>query len=126
MCEIISDYYTYRINSRNSCFYWCIITMGFLSQMTNDPSPFQGHMRIHGAAALSFVLFIAVLVVAFAVKHTKIVGIISIIISVITLIAMGGFGIVGFALLLAGGIVSLAYKDKPQPKYNPDTGEVTS
>jgi hypothetical protein len=99
-------------------------TMGFLSQMTNDPSPFQGHMRIHGAAALSFVLFIAVLVVTFAVKQTKIVGIISIIISVITLIVLWGFGIVSFALLLAGGIVSLAYKDKPQPKYNPDTGEL--
>jgi cation transporter-like permease len=79
---------------------------------------------IHGAAAISFVLYIVILVIAFAVKNSKAVGITSIIFSIIILIAMGGFGIVGFVLLLAGVIVVITYKDKPQPRYNPDTGEL--
>lgn len=99
-------------------------TMGFLSHMANESSPNNDTMYMYSMSALSFVLYLVILVIAFAVKHTKIVGIISIIFSVIIFFAMGGFGIVGFGLLLAGGIVAIAYKDKPQPKYNPDTGEL--
>ena len=96
-------------------------TKGFLSQMANDSSLDQDDIRIYGAAAISFVLYIVNLVISLAVKNSKTVGITSIIISIIILIAMGGFGIVGFVLLLAGGIVAITYKDESHPRYNSDT-----
>jgi hypothetical protein len=67
------------------------------------------------AGAIAITLYIIAIVVAFVVKEkTKIVGIILLVIAVATLIAIGFFGVIGFALLLAAGIVALRYR-KPQP-----------
>lgn len=97
-------------------------TMGMISSMFDLDNEEQ-NTYIYGLAALGFILYIVNLIIAFTVKNSKAVGIISIISSVVVLIANGLFGLVGFALLLAGGIVAIAYKNKQIPKYNPDTGE---
>ena len=54
--------------------------------------------------------YIVILVIAFAVKNSKVVGIMSIISGFIVFLATGGFGILGFASLFAGGVVALAHK----------------
>lgn len=70
---------------------------------------------IYGTGAGAIILYIVALVIAFVIKEkTKIVGIILIILSVVTLILIGGFGVIGFALLLTAGIVALRYR-KPPP-----------
>lgn len=52
------------------------------------------------------------MVIVFAMKQTKVVGIVLIIVSLTVLIGTGLFGIIGFALLLAGGVAALRYKSK--------------
>lgn len=62
-----------------------------------------------GAAAI--VLYIVAIIIAFVIKQkTKIIGITLLVVSVATLILIGYFGVIGFALLLTGGIVALRYK----------------
>jgi hypothetical protein len=97
-------------------------TMGMISSMVGLPMN-EDTTYVYGLVAIGFILYIVNLIIAFTVKNSKAVGIISIISSVVVLIANGVFGLVGFALLLAGGIVAIAYKSKQIPKYNPDTGE---
>jgi hypothetical protein len=66
-----------------------------------------------GGLALSFILYIAILVITFAVKaKTKTVGIILLVLGVITTVITNGWGIIPFALLLPAGIVALRYKPK--------------
>jgi hypothetical protein len=54
--------------------------------------------------------YIVILVIAFAVNNSKVVGIMSIISGFIVFLATGGFGILGFASLFAGGVVALVHK----------------
>lgn len=62
-----------------------------------------------GAAAI--VLYIVAIIIAFVIKQKmKIIGITLLVVSVATLILIGYFGVIGFALLLTGGIVALRYK----------------
>lgn len=69
---------------------------------------------IYGRGATAIILYIVTMVIAFVIKEKpKIVGIVLIAISVITLFLMGLFGVIAFALLLTAGIVALRYK-KPQ------------
>lgn len=94
------------------------VTLNVLENMTDQESQTAPSTKrqvdiqhISGAVGISILLFIIALVIAFAVKQrTKIVGIILIIISVATLISIGLFGVIPFALLLPAGIVALRYK----------------
>lgn len=63
------------------------------------------------------------MIIAFTVKNSKAVGIISIIFSIIILFVTNAWELVVSALLLADGIVALVYKNK-LPRYNPDTGKL--
>ncbi|MGE5633890.1 MAG: hypothetical protein ACM3VV_01535 [Deltaproteobacteria bacterium] len=97
--------------------------LGMVSYMANDMSLEEQNVYFYGKIGIAFILYIIILIIAFAVKNSKAVGIVSIIFSVIILFATNAWGLVGSALLLAGGIVALVYKNKP-PRYNPDTGEL--
>jgi predicted branched-subunit amino acid permease len=62
-----------------------------------------------GSAAIA--LYIIGIVVPFVIRdRTKIVGIALLAISFITLVLIGLFGVISFALLLAAGIVALRYR----------------
>lgn len=97
--------------------------LGMVSYMANDMSLEEQNVYFYGKIGIAFILYIIILIIAFALKNSKAVGIVSIIFSVIILFATNAWGLVGSALLLAGGIVALVYKNKP-PRYNPDTGEL--
>jgi hypothetical protein len=57
---------------------------------------------------------VAAMVLVFVIKDKfKPLGIILIVLGVIVLIATGGFGIVGFAMFVVAGIVTLRYKPNP-------------
>ena len=96
---------------------------GIVPDIINDMSLEEQNISLYGKIDIAFILYIIILIIAFAVKNTKVVGIISIIFSIIILFVTNAWGIVVSALLLAGGIVALIYKNKP-PRYNPDTGEL--
>jgi hypothetical protein len=67
--------------------------------------------QIYSSGGSAIVLYIGALVVAFVIKHkTKIIGIVLLAVAVVTLILIGLFGVIGFALLLTGGIVALRYR----------------
>jgi hypothetical protein len=97
-------------------------TLGMVSSMFGVPMD-QDTEYVYGMVAIGFILYIVNLIIAFIVKNSKAVGVVSIVSSVVILLANGIFGLVGFALLLAGGIVAIAFKNKQIPKFNPDTGE---
>lgn len=97
--------------------------LGMVSHMTNDMSLEEQNVFFYGKMGIAFILYIIILIIAFTVKNSKAVSIISIIFSIIILFVTNDWGLVGSALLLAGGIVALVYKNKP-PRYNPDTGEL--
>ena len=98
--------------------------LGMVSHMANDMSLEEQNVFFYGKMGIAFILYLIILIIAFTVKNSKAVGIISIIFSIIILFVITNYwGLVGSALLLAGGIVALIYKNKP-PRYNPDTGEL--
>ena len=66
---------------------------------------------IYSTGGAAIVLYIIALVIAFVIKQkTKIIGIVLLVVAVATLLLIGYFGVIGFALLLTGGIVALRYK----------------
>ena len=86
------------------------------SSSTVETNPVtEQDMRTYSGFAIGILAYIVILVIAFAVKHTKVVGILTIITSFVVFVATGGFGILGFVLLLAGGIVALATKKDKKP-----------
>jgi hypothetical protein len=97
--------------------------LGIVPYMVNDMSLKAQNISFYGKIDIAFILYIIILIIAFAVQNSKVVGIISIIFSVIILFVTNAWGLVVSALLLVGGIVALIYKNKP-PRYNPDTGEL--
>ena len=98
--------------------------LGIVPYMVNDMSLKAQNISFYGKIDIAFILYIIILIIAFVVQNSKVVGIISIIFSIIILFVITNvWGLVGSALLLAGGIVALVYKTKPT-RYNPDTGEL--
>jgi hypothetical protein len=98
--------------------------LGIVPYIVNDMSLETQNISFYGKFNIAFILYIIILIIAFAVQNSKAVGIISIIFSIIILFVTNAWGgLVVSALLLAGGIVALIYKNKP-PRYNPDTGEL--
>ena len=70
---------------------------------------------IYSTGGAAIVLYIIALVIAFVIKQkTKIIGIVLLVVAVATLLLIGYFGVIGFALLLTGGIVAL----KVQASHN--------
>lgn len=64
-----------------------------------------------GGFFFAFFLYVAILVVTFAVKtKTKVVGIVILVLGVLAMVATNLWGIVAFALLLPAGIVALRHK----------------
>jgi hypothetical protein len=70
-----------------------------------------GYMAIAIPIAIFLNVFAMITVFVFQNK-TKVVGILLIVIAVISVISLGGFGIVSLGMLLAAGIVALMYKIK--------------
>jgi hypothetical protein len=58
---------------------------------------------------ISVILYIIAIIIPFVLKRTKIIGGILLGLSFATLISAGGFGILGFALLIAAGIAALRW-----------------
>jgi len=63
---------------------------------------------------VSAFLYIIAIIMPFVLKQVKIVGYLLLGLAVATLISAGGFGIIGFALLIAAGIAALRWKEKPR------------
>lgn len=61
---------------------------------------------------VSIILYIIAIIIPFTVKKTKPVGIILLVLSFATLISAGYFGVIGMALLIAGGIAALKQKER--------------
>jgi hypothetical protein len=99
------------------------MSLGIMPYIVNDISLEDQNISLYEKIDIAFILYIIILIIAFAVKNTKVVGIISIIFSIIILFVTNIWGLVVSALLLVGGVVALVYKTKP-PRYNPDTGEL--
>ena len=78
---------------------------------------------ISGMAAASIILYIIAIIIPFAVKKTKAVGIILLILAFATLISAGYFGIIGMALLVAGGIAAVRHKEDSSEKELEETSE---
>jgi hypothetical protein len=70
----------------------------------------EGKEQIIIQITISFILYIVVLVIPFVIRDTKVLGIALIVLGIATLISAGGFGVVGFVLLIPAGILSLKEK----------------
>jgi hypothetical protein len=69
--------------------------------------------QMGGRVAMATVLSIGAIIMVFALSRpTRFLGVALIIIGLIILIVIGWFGILGFALLLAAGIVAMRYKNR--------------
>lgn len=95
-----------------------LITIGtafIMSSLTtfvgdSNPNSQEQANTVYLHVGSGLLIYIIILIIAFAVNNSKAVGIITIISSFLVFLATGAFGILGFALLLAGGIVALAHK----------------
>lgn len=64
---------------------------------------------------VSAFLYVITIIIPFVIKQPKIVGYALLVLAVSTLISAGGFGIIGFALLIPAGIVGIRWKEKKIP-----------
>ena len=71
--------------------------------------------QLDAQIAVSVALYLVAIVFPFVVKRAKVCGYVLIGIGVVTLVSAGGFGVLSFAILLAGGIAALRWKEK-RPK----------
>lgn len=91
-----------------------ILTVGVLGAI-NDAfggSPLEDKEQFELTMVASIILYIAAIVLPFTLKNTKIVGGALLGIGTITLIMISLYGVIGFALLIAAGIVAIR-KQKP-------------
>lgn len=73
----------------------------------------EGVEQANTQIAISIILYIIAIIIPFVIKQTKPLGWILIGLSIATLISAGFFGVIGFALLIAGGISAIRQKEKP-------------
>ena len=71
-----------------------------------------GKEQLFTQIGVSVFLYIIAIIVPFALKKTKIVAYILFVLAISTLISAGGFGIIGFAILIAAGIAAIRWKEK--------------
>ena len=83
--------------------------MAFMDALGSQPEDTEIFFNI----GVSAVLYIAAIILPFVIKSHKVSGCGLIVLAVATLISAGMFGIVGFAILIAGGIAGLRWHDKP-------------
>jgi len=69
---------------------------------------------------VSVVLYVIVIIIPFVIKSSKISGYALLGLAVATIISAGGFGIIGFAVLIAAGIAALRWKPKTIEKTSQD------
>ena len=82
----------------------------FLESFTGEEP--EGIEQISTQVGVSVFLYIVVIIIPFVIKQPKIVGYILFGLAVATLISAGFFGIIGFAILIAGGIAAVRWKEK--------------
>ena len=70
--------------------------------------------QVFAQVGVSAFLYIIAIILPFVIKQVKMTGYILLVLGVATLISAGGFGIIGFALLIAGGVAALRWKEKPK------------
>jgi hypothetical protein len=89
-------------------------TQSQINQYNKDRQMFNGGVD-YMAAAIPVGIFgsVIAMILVFVIKRLKALGIILIVLGVIVVIATGGFGIVGFAMFVAAGIVALRWKLRP-------------
>lgn len=93
------------------------VTLGVLStvaQSLGGQKPEQG--QVQAQIGISIALYIVAIIIPFALKKTKIIGVIMLGLAVATLIASGWFGIIGFGLLIASGIAALRHRNPVDAK----------
>ena len=89
------------------------LTIGMLGAVVEslggEKSPQQD--QVQAQIAVSIALYIAVIIIPFVLKETKIIGGgFMLALAIATLVSSGWFGIIGFGLLIAAGIAALRYK----------------
>lgn len=84
----------------------------FMEKFGGDELPQKE--QVFTQIGISVFLYIVVIIIPFLIKDTKIVSYILFGLAFATLISAGGFGIIGFAILIAGGIAALRWKEKKQ------------
>lgn len=97
------------------------ITLGVLESFSNafgGDSTFAEDLVAQ--ITLSIFLYIGVIIIPFVVKNTKLLGYMLIILAISTVILVSAYGILGFALLIAGGIAAIRYKSKTVPSSSLD------
>lgn len=71
-----------------------------------------GKDQIFTQIGVSIILYIIAIIIPFVIKKAKIVGYALLGLAVSTLISAGYFGVIGFAILVAGGISAIRWKPK--------------
>jgi putative membrane protein len=84
----------------------------FLESFSGDEM--EGKDQVFTQVGISAFLYIVAIILPFVIKQAKYAGYSLIVLAIVTLISAGGFGIIGFALLIAGGIAALRWKEKPK------------
>ena len=72
----------------------------------------QDQEQIFLQIGVSAFLYCIVIIIPFIVKSAKISGVALFVLAIATLISAGGFGIIGFAILIAAGIAGIRWKEK--------------
>jgi putative membrane protein len=72
----------------------------------------EGKDQIFLQVGVSAFLYIIAIIIPFVIKSSKISGYVLIGLALSTIISAGGFGIIGFAILIAAGIAALRWKEK--------------
>ena len=85
----------------------------FYATLNSFGSGIYGEELINILTGVSIILYTFAIIIPFVIKKTKFVGICLVVLSFATLISAGGFGILGFALLLSAGIIAIKWKEEP-------------
>lgn len=84
----------------------------FLESFTGEEP--EGKAQIFTQIGVSTFLYIIAIIIPFIIKRTKLLAYILFGLAISTIISAGGFGIIGFALLIAAGISALKWKPKTE------------
>jgi len=83
----------------------------FIEEFTGE-EPAQ-KQQVFTQIGISVFLYAVVIIIPFVIKKPKTVSYVLFGLAVATLISAGGFGIIGFAILIAAGIAAIRWKEKP-------------
>lgn len=102
------------------------IVMGIASSMSENfgGAPVKGKDQVMAQIGISILLYIIAIIIPFTIKKTKPLGYVLIGLGITSFISAGYFGIVGFALLVAGGIAAIKYQGKDNKNSIVDALEI--